>query len=81
VEADLSFDPARPRATSEDDAVIERLGATGLWEIACDLEAARRAPAADAPDPHSPSKKIRTHRYVAHDVHGSCAAVTLAFLS
>jgi 3-oxoacyl-[acyl-carrier-protein] synthase II len=58
---------------------IERLGASGLWEIASDLEAARHAAPADAPRPHSPSKKI--HRYVSLDVHGSRCAVTLAFFS
>ena len=70
---------------------IERLGASGLWEIAEDLSelaasAARPAgpsgaPAADAPQPHTPSKKIRIHRYVVRDVHGSRASVTLAFFS
>ncbi len=58
---------------------IERLGATGLWEIAHDLEAARRAAPAGAPQPYSPSKKI--HRYLTRDVHGSGAAITLAFFS
>ena len=79
--ADLSFDPAGPR---EGGGAIERLGATGLWEIASDLlaaAAARSAPAAGLPDPHSPSKKIRNRRYTAHDVHGSSAAVTLGFFS
>jgi hypothetical protein len=51
-------------------AVIERLGATGLWEIALDV----------AP-PSSPSKKILNRRYIARDANGSCAAVTLAFFS
>ncbi|MBK9063778.1 MAG: beta-ketoacyl synthase chain length factor [Acidobacteria bacterium] len=51
-------------------AVIERLGATGLWEIARDLA-----------EPHSPSKKIRNRRYETRDAYGSCAAVTLAFFS
>lgn len=58
---------------------IERLGASGLWEIAHDLEAARRAAPLGAPRPHSPSKKI--HRYETRDVHGFRAAVTLAFFS
>ncbi len=60
---------------------IERLGASGLWEIASDLAAAatRGAMAVEAPPAHSPSKKI--HRYVTRDVHGACAAVTLAFFS
>ncbi len=49
-------------------AAMERLGASGLWEIAADL--AR---------PHSPSKKIR--RYTALDPHGSRCAVTLEFFS
>ena len=59
-------------------AVIERLGATGLWEIAERL-ASLRAPAADTPQRHSPSKK--SHQYVARDVHGSRAWVTLEFFS
>ena len=62
-------------------AVIERLGATGLWEIASDLAASRSAPATGAPSVQSPSKKIRNRRYVALDVNGSRAAVTLAFVS
>lgn len=69
-------------------AVIERLGASGLWEIAEDLAALASseaatggAPAADALRDHSPSKKIRNRRYTAHDVHGSSAAVTLEFFS
>jgi hypothetical protein len=60
-------------------AVIERLGASGLWEIAQDLEAARSASAAGVPPPHSPSQNI--HQYVVRDVHGSRAAVTFEFLS
>ncbi|HTS03332.1 MAG TPA: beta-ketoacyl synthase N-terminal-like domain-containing protein [Thermoanaerobaculia bacterium] len=67
-------------------AAIERLGVTGLWEIATDVAAAaaatdapRRASAAGTPQAHSPSRKI--HRYEAQDVHGSRAAVTLAFFS
>jgi hypothetical protein len=64
---------------------VERLGATGLWEIASDIAsttaATGNAEAAGAPGPHSPSKKIRNHRYVARDAHGSCCAVTLAFFS
>ncbi len=51
-------------------AAIERLGATGLWEIALDVA-----------QPHSPSKKIRNRRYEVVDAHGSCCAVTLAFFS
>ena len=65
---------------------IEHLGTSGLWEIASDLiaaGAARSAMTVDAPSSHSPSKKIRirSQRYVAHDVHGSRCAVTLAFSS
>jgi hypothetical protein len=77
---------------------IERLGASGLWEIATDIQgllapapapapapANRGAPgeasAVDALQPHSPSKKIRIHRYKVLDVHGSSAALTLAFFS
>lgn len=59
-------------------AVIERLGASGLWEIAEHL-ARLEAPAADAPQRHSPSKRI--HRYVVRDVHGSRASATLEFPS
>jgi hypothetical protein len=62
-------------------AVIERLGATGLWEIASDLAASRNAPAAEAPLAHPPSKKIPSRRYVVRDVNGSRASVTLAFFS
>lgn len=62
-------------------AVIDRLGATGLWEIASDLAASRSAPAADAPLAHSPSKKVLNRRYVVRDVNGSRCAVTLAFFS
>lgn len=58
--------------------VIERLGASGLWEIAEHL-ASLRAPAADALRQHSPSKKI--HRYAVLDPHGSCCSVTLEVLS
>jgi hypothetical protein len=65
--------------------VIERLGATGLWEIASDLianaAAAENTPPVGAPDPHSPSRKIRNRRYSAYDVHGSRVAVTLSFFS
>ena len=67
VEADLSFDPGVPRGGA---LPIERLGATGLWEIARDLA-----------EPHSPSKKIRNRRYEVLDAHGSRCAVTLAFFS
>jgi sarcosine oxidase gamma subunit len=95
VEAALTFGAPAGTGRSEDDrflegvggggarggggAVIERLGASGLWEIAHDLEAARRAAPAGALQAHSPSKKI--HRYTVLDVHGSRAAVTLAFFS
>ncbi len=99
VDATLSFEPSPRRETSEEGvflegvsgggaageggAVIERLGATGLWEIAQDVAAhraaAQRASASGATRPHSPSKKI--HRYAALDVHGSRAAVTLAFFA
>jgi hypothetical protein len=60
---------------------IERLGASGLWEIASDVaaDAARSEVTAGDPSAHSPSKKI--HRYTVLDVHGSRAAVTLAFFS
>ena len=51
-------------------AVPERLGATGLWEIARDLA-----------EPYSPSEKIRNRRYEVFDAHGSRCAVTLAFFS
>jgi hypothetical protein len=63
------------------EPAVERLGTSGLWEIASDVAAAaaRSALAADKPGTHSPSKKI--HRYVSFDVHGSCAAITLAFFS
>ncbi|MEO8055469.1 MAG: beta-ketoacyl synthase N-terminal-like domain-containing protein [Acidobacteriota bacterium] len=67
VEAALTFDPAPPRPGAPP---IERLGATGLWEIARDLA-----------EPRSPSKKIRIHRYAALDVHGSRCAVALEFFS
>jgi hypothetical protein len=72
-------------ARAADGAVIERLGATGLWEIASDLVdlaaavSARRAQAIDRAEGHSPSKK--SHRYTALDVHGSRTAVTLEFFS
>ncbi|HEY3348992.1 MAG TPA: beta-ketoacyl synthase N-terminal-like domain-containing protein [Thermoanaerobaculia bacterium] len=62
-------------------AVIERLGASGLWEIASDLAASRSASAADAPSTHSLSQKIRNRRYEVRDAHGSRCAVTLAFFS
>lgn len=68
-------------ARGGDGAVIERLGASGLWEIARDLEAARYASATDEPHPDLPSKKIRIHRYTVLDVHGSCCAVSLEFFS
>lgn len=59
----------------------ERLGASGLWEIASDVaaDAARSEGTAGDPSAHSPSKKI--HRYTVLDVHGLRAAVTLAFFS
>jgi 3-oxoacyl-[acyl-carrier-protein] synthase II len=64
---------------------IERLGASGLWEIARDVlaftDATGGGAPVDAPDPHSPSQKIRNRRYTARDVHGSHVAVTLAFFS
>lgn len=64
VDSELSFGgDAR-----DGGAVIERLGATGLWEIASDLA-----------QPDSPFKK--NHLYTALDVHGSRAAVTLEFFS
>ena len=65
VHAELSFDPGVPRGGAPP---IERLGATGLWEIALDVA-----------QPSSPSKEIRNQRYVVRDVNGSCCAVTLAF--
>ena len=67
VEAALSFDPGVPWGGAPP---IERLGVTGLWEIARDLA-----------QPSSPSKKIRNQIYVVRDVYGSCASVTLAFFS
>lgn len=111
VGAELTFEPAARRETSEENggdvlervsgggaggeggAAMERLGASGLWEIAADLaaaaasaaeaheEASELASAAGAPGPFLPSKKLRNRRYVVRDVHGSCAAVTLAFFS
>jgi hypothetical protein len=75
---------------------IERLGASGLWEIATDIQdllasasasasANRGAPgeasAVDALQPCSPSEKIRIHHYTVLDVHGACASLTLAFSS
>jgi 3-oxoacyl-[acyl-carrier-protein] synthase II len=60
---------------------VERLGASGLWEIASDVAAgaARSVVTTGDPSAHSPSKKI--HRYSVLDVDGSCAAITLAFFS
>ncbi len=55
---------------------IERFGAAGLYEIACEV-AARRAHEADEQPPNSPSKKI--HLYVTRDVTGAAAAVALEF--
>jgi hypothetical protein len=57
---------------------IERFGAAGLYEIACEVSA-RRAHAADLPSPHSPSKRI--HLYVTRDVTGAVAAVALELFS
>ncbi len=97
VEASLSFAAGAPDVRPEEHrflegvggggarggggAVIERLGASGLWEIASDVAAAaaRSALTAGVPQPHLPSKKI--HRYETRDVHGSCCVVTLAFFS
>jgi len=67
VHSELSFDPGVPRGGAPS---IERLGASGLWEIARDLA-----------EPHSSSKKIRNRRYEVLDAHGSRCAVTLAFFS
>jgi hypothetical protein len=53
---------------------IERFGAAGLYEIACEVSA-RRAHAADLYQAHSPSKKI--HLYVTRDITGAVAAVAL----
>lgn len=53
---------------------VERFGAAGLFEIACEL-AARSAQTADALPPHSPSQKIRA--YVSRDITGAVAAVAL----
>ena len=60
---------------------VERLGASGLWEIASDVAAGAARSVATAGDPsaHSPSRKI--HRYTVLDVHGLRAAVTLTFFS
>jgi beta-ketoacyl synthase-like protein len=58
---------------------LERFGAAGLYEIACEVSA-RRAPAADAPSSsHSPSKRI--HLYVTRDIAGAVAAVALELFS
>ena len=57
---------------------IERFGAAGLYEIACEVSA-RRAHAAGLPSPHSPSKKI--HLYVTRDITGAVAAVALELFS
>ena len=67
VHSELTFDGDAPRPSAPP---VERLGATGIWEIARDLA-----------EPHSPSKKIRNRRYETRDAYGSCAAVTLAFFS
>jgi len=99
VDATFSFEAAPRSGLSEEsrflegvsgggpagggDAVIERLAASGLWEIATDFAAHRAASerASASPDApgYSPSKKI--HRYETRDVHGSSAAITLAFFS
>src|ERR1019366_2256773 len=54
---------------------VERFGAAGVFEIAREV-AGRRAQAADALSPHSPSKKI-LHAYVTRDTTGAVAAVAL----
>jgi 3-oxoacyl-(acyl-carrier-protein) synthase len=69
--AELTFEAA----AQEDMPRVERLGASGLWEIAEDVIAERLG----APRASSPSKQAR--RYTVRDVHGSCASVTLAFFS
>jgi len=91
ADAELGFDSVAQNegvrgggAAGEGGAAMERLGASGLWEIASDVGAAasdatRRASASPRAPGHSPSKKIR--RYASLDVHGSRAAVTLAFFS
>jgi hypothetical protein len=53
---------------------IERFGAAGLYEIACDIARITRT----EPSPHSPSRKI--HLYVTRDTTGAVAAVALEFL-
>ncbi len=82
---DFSEGVSEGEARARGEAAIERLGVTGLWEIARDVAAHRAAvdlaAPAGAPRPHSPSKKIRNRRYIARDVHGSRASVTLAFFS
>jgi hypothetical protein len=78
---DLSEGVGQGEVRAGGGAVIERLGATGLWEIVSDLAASPSAPSADAPQPRSPSKKIRIRRYIAFDVHGSRASVTLELFS
>ena len=52
---------------------VERFGAAGVFEIAREV-AGRRAQAADALSPHSPSKKILL-AYVTRDTTGAVAAV------
>jgi len=69
--AELTFEAA----AQGDMPRVERFGASGLWEIAVDVIAARLG----APRAPSPSQQIR--RYTVRDVHGSCASVTLAFFS
>jgi hypothetical protein len=54
---------------------VERFGAAGVFEIAREV-ADRRAQAADALSPHSPSKKILL-AYVTRDTTGAVAAVAL----
>jgi hypothetical protein len=57
---------------------IERFGAAGLYEIACEVSA-RRAHAACLPSSLSPSKRI--HLYVTRDITGAVAAVALELFS
>jgi hypothetical protein len=81
-EADISlcvpacedFFEGKRRKESEKEACLERLGASGLYEIACAV-AGRRASAADALSPPSLSKKMRA--YITRDMTGATAAVVL----
>ena len=57
---------------------VERFGAAGAYEIACEV-ASRRAQAADELPPHSPSKKI-LRVFLVRDITGAVAAVALEFL-